>query len=126
VRPGRSRVRPGRSTTNAHTRSPSRSSGTPTTATSATAGCLLTTCSISVAEVAVVGVPDDRLGERVCAFVVLRPGRTLDLPGLTRHFAELGVARQKVPERLEFAGTLPRTGLGKVRKRELRKLIHED
>jgi acyl-CoA synthetase (AMP-forming)/AMP-acid ligase II len=80
----------------------------------------------AVAQVAVIGVADARLGERACAFVVLRPGQGVDLPGLTRHFAELGVARQKVPELLEFVSTLPRTATGKVRKEELRKLIQAD
>lgn len=80
----------------------------------------------AVAEVAVIGVADARLGERACAIVVLRPDHSLDLNGLTRHFAELGVARQKVPERLEYVDRLPRTATGKVRRRELPNLLQEE
>jgi acyl-coenzyme A synthetase/AMP-(fatty) acid ligase len=80
----------------------------------------------AVAEVAVIGVPDAQMGERACAFVVLWPGQSLDLPSLARHFAELGVARQKVPEVLEFASALPRTPMGKVSKHVLAKLLDRD
>ncbi|MFC8430073.1 class I adenylate-forming enzyme family protein [Streptomyces sp. NPDC057253] len=78
-----------------------------------------------VAEVAVVGIPDERYGERVCAFVVLREGATLDLEKLAAHFLESGVAKQKIPERLEFVETLPRTGTGKIRKHELVRTLTE-
>ncbi|MCW2545894.1 MAG: fadK, partial [Mycobacterium sp.] len=54
----------------------------------------------AIAEVAAVGAPDDRYGERVCVYVVLRDGETLDLESLARHFQAAGVARQKTPERL--------------------------
>lgn len=73
-----------------------------------------------VAEVAVVAAPDERYGERVCAFVVPRPGASVDLDGVLRHFEALGVARNKAPERLEIVADLPRTPAGKVRKHELR------
>ena len=73
----------------------------------------------AVAEVGVIGVPDERYGERACAFVVLREGAELTLEELGRHFAESGVARQKVPEHLRFVPSLPRSGTGKIRKHEL-------
>jgi cyclohexanecarboxylate-CoA ligase len=74
----------------------------------------------AVMEAAVVGQPDERYGERVAAFVQLRPGAQLDLDEVRRHFAAIGVAKQKTPERLEQIDELPRTPSGKVRKVELR------
>jgi acyl-CoA synthetase (AMP-forming)/AMP-acid ligase II len=73
----------------------------------------------AVAEVAVLGLPDERMGERVCAVVVLRPGGALTLGDVGAHFAATGVARQKTPERLEIVATLPRTPSGKVPKHVL-------
>jgi acyl-CoA synthetase (AMP-forming)/AMP-acid ligase II len=73
----------------------------------------------AVAEVAVIGVPDERYGERAAAYVVLNEGRTLELPDLLQHFLDSGVAKQKVPEFLHFLQVLPRTGTGKLRKHEL-------
>jgi acyl-CoA synthetase (AMP-forming)/AMP-acid ligase II len=74
----------------------------------------------AVAEAAAVGRPDDRLGERVAVFVQLKPGQSIDLPEIARHFAELGVAKQKTPEHLEIVDELPRNASGKVRKVDLR------
>jgi acyl-CoA synthetase (AMP-forming)/AMP-acid ligase II len=74
----------------------------------------------AVAEVAVVGTPDARHGERVVAFVQLRPGAALDLDEVRRHFGAIGVARQKTPEELVEVEEFPRTPSGKVRKVDLR------
>jgi acyl-CoA synthetase (AMP-forming)/AMP-acid ligase II len=74
----------------------------------------------AVAEGAVVAAPDARYGDVVAAVVVLKAGCDLDLKGLRAHFAESGLARQKIPERLAVIDALPRTSLGKVRKAELR------
>jgi cyclohexanecarboxylate-CoA ligase len=74
----------------------------------------------AVAEAALVGAPDPRYGERVCAFVVLRPGASLDLEDVRLHFAGSGLARQKTPERLVITDALPRTASGKVQKAALR------
>ncbi len=79
----------------------------------------------AVQEAAVVAMPDERYGERVCAWVVLRPGAELDLGEVSRHFAAEGVARQKTPERLETTDDLPRTAAGKVQKFELRRRLRE-
>lgn len=76
----------------------------------------------AVGEVAVIGVPDERYGERAAAYVVLREGATLDLPELLQHFVDTGVAKQKAPEFLHFLTSLPRTGTGKLRKHELVRL----
>ena len=77
----------------------------------------------AVAEAAVVAAPDERLGERVCAYVLLRPGQTLTIDDVRTHFAGLQVARQKTPERLEIVPALPRTPSGKVKKYELRERL---
>jgi acyl-CoA synthetase (AMP-forming)/AMP-acid ligase II len=72
-----------------------------------------------IAEAAVVGVPDERMGERACAVVVLREG-SLTLADVRDHFALAGVARQKTPEVLRLRDALPRTPAGKVQKFLLR------
>ncbi len=74
----------------------------------------------SVAEAAVIAVPHARLGETTCACVMLKPGCALDLDALALHVADAGVARQKLPERLEIVDALPKTPSGKVRKDVLR------
>jgi acyl-CoA synthetase (AMP-forming)/AMP-acid ligase II len=75
----------------------------------------------AVAEVAVVGVPDPVLTERVCAVVVL--SGELSLESLTDFLREQRVASYKLPERLEVVDALPRNPVGKVLKRELRQLV---
>ena len=72
-----------------------------------------------MADVAVVGLPDPRLGERACAVVVADGDPpTLDL--LTAHLDAHATAKPYWPERLEIVDDLPRTPSGKVRKFELR------
>ncbi len=74
----------------------------------------------SVAAAALVGYPDARLGERGCAFVVLRPGAGLTLDDLQVYMAECKVAKQYWPERVEVVADLPRTPSGKIQKFKLR------
>lgn len=69
-----------------------------------------------VKDVAVVGVPDERLGERACAVVVPVDGREPDLDGLADFLRDRGFATQFLPERIEIVGEIPRTAAGKVRK----------
>ncbi len=74
----------------------------------------------SVHNVAVVAMPDPVLGERACAFVVLRPNATLTLPELVTFLERRGIAKFKLPERLEILDALPLTSVGKVSKQALR------
>jgi acyl-CoA synthetase (AMP-forming)/AMP-acid ligase II len=74
----------------------------------------------AVADVAVIGIPDEHTGERVCAVVVLRTGHGLTLPELSRHCQLQGLARFKCPEHLVVVSELPRNTMGKVLKQELR------
>ncbi|MGH0032293.1 MAG: class I adenylate-forming enzyme family protein [Myxococcota bacterium] len=72
----------------------------------------------AVAEAAVFGVPDRRLGERVVAAVVLAPGAETT-PDALRAACSAELARYKVPERIAVVDTLPRNAMAKVVKREL-------
>ena len=74
----------------------------------------------AVADVAVIGVPDRRTGERVCAVVVVEAGAHLELASLVEHCQAHKLARHKFPERVELVDTLPRNLTGKVLKAELR------
>lgn len=71
-------------------------------------------------DVALVGIPDDVMGERACA-VVVSPG-PLTIADLTRHLDTSGIARQKFPEALWIVDSFPRTASGKVQKFQLRAL----
>lgn len=76
-----------------------------------------------VAEVAVVGMPDPRLGERICAFVVPRAGARPGLDDLAAYLLDKGTARIYLPERLEVVDALPRTPTGKIQKFRLREWL---
>ena len=60
-----------------------------------------------VKDAAIVGMPDERLGERACAFIVLREKETLELQEFTRYLRDKGLATFKLPERLEILEALP-------------------
>jgi len=68
----------------------------------------------------VVGVPDPRTGEHVCACVVLREGATLDVAGLAAHCLERGLAKMKCPEQVVVVDSIARNPMGKILKDQLR------
>jgi non-ribosomal peptide synthetase component E (peptide arylation enzyme) len=68
-------------------------------------------------------MPDPVLGEAVCAFVALHPGRTLELSELVALLDAQGIARFKLPARLQLIDHLPLTNVGKVSKAALREEI---
>lgn len=79
----------------------------------------------AVANVALVAMADPILGERPCACIVLRERAELDLPRLVEFLREHRIAAFKLPERLELFDKLPLTGVGKVSKKDLRRLVSE-
>src|SRR5579862_5189898 len=76
-----------------------------------------------VTEVAIVGMPDPALVEKICAFVVLADAEPLELGDLCRLLDTKRIAKQKFPERLEVVDALPKTASGKVQKFRLREAI---
>nr|MBA3288932.1 AMP-binding protein [Acidimicrobiia bacterium] len=73
----------------------------------------------AVAEVAVVGIPDEQFGQRLKAVVVRRRGARLTAAQVRKH-VRANLARYKVPRDVQFVAALPRTATGKVRRVELR------
>ena len=76
----------------------------------------------AIAQAAVVAMPDPRLGERTCAYVVAHGG-SLGLEDVQAHLMNLGLAKFKWPERIECVDELPRSNVGKVDKKVLRQRI---
>ncbi len=74
----------------------------------------------AVVDVAVIGDPDEVLGERIAAIVTLASGAELTLEELVAWLREQKIASFKLPERLEVRDELPRNPVGKILKRELR------
>ncbi|MDZ4850062.1 MAG: AMP-binding protein [Pirellulaceae bacterium] len=77
----------------------------------------------AVAEAAVIGVPHPLYGEDICAVVVLRAGKTASAEELQEHVAKY-VSKFKVPATVVFRDELPKSPVGKILKRELRRLLH--
>lgn len=76
----------------------------------------------AVSAVAIVGYPDSRLGERACAFVILRDGASLGFDEMIAYLRDQKMAQQYFPERLEIVDELPRTPSGKIQKFRLREI----
>ncbi|BET52309.1 hypothetical protein RGQ21_72910 [Kitasatospora aureofaciens] len=80
----------------------------------------------SVHDVSVVAVPDDYLGERSLAYVILRAGAPPLRPVEVKRFVrERGIAAYKVPDLVEFVDAFPQTGIGKISKKRLRSAAGE-
>ncbi|MGD0374958.1 MAG: long-chain fatty acid--CoA ligase, partial [Streptosporangiaceae bacterium] len=73
----------------------------------------------AVSEVAVLGVPDDRLGEEVKAYVTVKPGHSVTQQELV-DFAKERIAAYKYPRTVEFLDEMPKGPSGKILKKELR------
>ena len=79
----------------------------------------------AIALVAIVAYPDSRLGERACAFVVLRPGAKLSFDEMVFYLRQQHMAVQYIPERLEVRDALPSTATGKLQKFKLREIARQ-
>ncbi len=77
----------------------------------------------AVQNIACVAMPDPDLGEKTCACVILRPGRSLTLEELTRFLSEKEIAKFKLPERLEILPEFPLSTFGKVSKKALVEMV---
>jgi len=75
-----------------------------------------------VQEAAIVAMPDARLGERACAFIVTRGGAPLALDALCDFLLAQKTAKQYLPERVALLPELPKTPSGKIQKFKLREL----
>lgn len=80
----------------------------------------------AIAMAAIVAYPDERLGERACAVVVLKPGQSLDLPTLVEYLKAQKIALQYIPEKLEIREAMPSTPSGKIQKFKLREILRDE
>ena len=74
----------------------------------------------ALADVAVIGLPDDRTGERACAVVALTGDGAFDLAEMARYLRDRGLRVQAIPEQLEVVDAVPRNPAGKILKHKLR------
>lgn len=79
-----------------------------------------------IKNVAIVGIPDERLGERACALVVLTEGEIFSFEEMIAFLAEENIAKYKYPEKLQVLEQLPITPSGKIQKYKLRELLKEE
>jgi fatty-acyl-CoA synthase len=78
-----------------------------------------------IRDVQVVGVPDRKYGEELCAWIILREGLTLDAQGV-RSFCEGGIAHYKIPRYIKFVDAFPLTVTGKVQKYVIRERMKSE
>jgi fatty-acyl-CoA synthase len=78
-----------------------------------------------VADVTVVGLPDERYGEELCAWIVLKPGQSATVEDI-KHFCDNQIARYKVPRYVKFVDAFPMTVTGKVQKFRIRETMMEE
>jgi 2,3-dihydroxybenzoate-AMP ligase len=76
-----------------------------------------------VMDVAVIGMPDETLGERVCAYVVVKPGAKLGFEDVIAFLKGMGASVMQLPERMEFVDAIPLTKIGKADKKMLKEEI---
>jgi 2,3-dihydroxybenzoate-AMP ligase/mycobactin salicyl-AMP ligase len=79
----------------------------------------------AVADVAVIGMPDKVLGERICAYVQLKEGTKLSLEELVVYLKSIGASVLQLPERLELIDSIPLTKVGKADKKALKEDIQK-
>lgn len=77
----------------------------------------------SIAEAAVIAIPDAKWSERPLACVVLKPGASLDAQALGNHLQQMGFAKWQLPDRYELLSQIPRTSTGKFYKLKLREMF---
>jgi acyl-CoA synthetase len=73
----------------------------------------------AVQRVAAVPVPDQRLGERVCLAVMVRPGKSVEAQDILRHLDDVGLSKYDMPEYFLRVDEIPLTPSGKIRKRDV-------
>ncbi|MDP2268120.1 MAG: 2,3-dihydroxybenzoate-AMP ligase, partial [Deltaproteobacteria bacterium] len=78
-----------------------------------------------IADVAVIGMPDRELGEKICAYIQPVPGVKIDPPEVKAFLESQGASKLLIPERFEFADSLPMTEAGKHDKKALRRDIQQ-
>ena len=78
-----------------------------------------------IQDVQVVGVPDQKFGEELCAWIIAKPGQTLDEAGV-REFCKGKIAHYKVPRYMKFVDAFPMTITGKIQKFRIRELMQEE
>jgi fatty-acyl-CoA synthase len=76
----------------------------------------------SIAEAAVIAIPDEKWSERPLACIVLKQGAQLDVNALALHLQGKGFAKWQLPERYEVIAAIPRTSTGKFFKLKLREM----
>jgi non-ribosomal peptide synthetase component E (peptide arylation enzyme) len=79
----------------------------------------------AVADVAVIGMPDKALGERICAYVQVKEGATLTFEELVAYLRGIGASVLQLPERLELIDSIPLTKVGKADKKALKEDIQK-